>query len=245
MGLLKDIYTILKKEGILELLKNETIKFLKPKFSFSQPKITIGEKTADYKRIVSELTAPGLLEKFTDHFDYLKIIFGLIVSITFTKGKGCLLRDFFSEDRYIFYFPSPPNEPQMISKKNINNDLACYMKLNLEKNDRLFKQEDRYIFYIIDSSNVDFDILNEKLESFVREGKNEINECNKYLHNNHIQNREFVGISQKAKFHGFEFVSKDFSGESNKIMLNFKNSSLTKKIIQEDLNKLLDFKLIG
>lgn len=244
MGILKDIYDIIKNdENALKLLNKETKKLLsKSSRKFFKKDLTVAEKRLLYSALAEELTDKKLSENFKDYFDYLTILLGLIVNAASSFDKGCLMRDFFSTNqRFYFFFPSPSSPLKLKQGADLSDRKSCDFKIVNTKSS--FGFEEKYSFYAIESNSLNYNEMLKHCELMTRKGKNEKRGLLEYLREREVQYLELIGIRQTYDHSGYEFIHVT-APRSEELKLSFENPKKSKLIIREDLKKLVNFRLL-
>ena len=232
MGLLKDIWDILKSEPeVKKTIQDQLLKFLNPRVFAKKP--TLEERKQNFKLLILKLTEPNFSEKFEEKLDFYGALLAMIVETAYIKEKGCLIRNFYSEN-LLYYFPSPNSEPTL-RKGETTDEKEKVRFIELE-------DKRKYIFYALKSDNLDYKSLNSKLEKIVRRSGNETKEFLEELKKDNVKVIELSAILKFNNHPGYKFFTGIFSEKENEeIKLIFENPELTKKLIAEDLNELIEF----
>jgi len=236
MGLLIDIYNILDREKIIAPIRDR----IRTIVESDQETLSIGERIENQRLLISDITETNFSTNFSEVIDYFGILLATVVETTYLKNRGCIIRNFYCSEYYM-YFPSPSEDPSIVSGRHIKTD---------EKMRALSLGEDTfYCFYAFksDDREVDFDAMREKLSNIVRQGReSESGAFLSYLKGNGFSVLKVEGIAQKVEGNRFRFTrptSWDIA-EDGQIMLSFDNSEKIKIYLAEDLQEILNFQLL-
>lgn len=237
MGWLKDVYDIINNEPEAKAaMQKQLLKFMK---GSSAKNSTIDDQIEKQKLLISSITESGYSNKFTELIDYFGVLLATIVGTTYLKHRGCTIRNFYCSE-YHLYFPSPAEEPNML-KGNLkkHNEKARGLRIGVSG--------DVYTFYAFKSggAKINLEIMNKQLTDIVRKSQaSETELFLKVLKDMECPVIALQGIAQKAGEQRFWFVPESSYKESQ-MFLSFENPENIKQWLAEDLQKILDFQLIG
>lgn len=247
MGLLKDMWDILKEErevrNWLKVTAKEAYDVLK-RASIHEKKTKSSQKMQTRQStIVQLLKQPEFPKRFLNRLSYFEFLLCQIVGCVESSERGLLIRDFYL-DKHILYFP--------MSYENKVFERTCMVSYSYSGFITQFYEigePDYYKFYIIDGNydrNKYFGRIRKTLDRVVR-NRRKVSEFEAFK--TELDNLQLYLVPIAALYHFLEKQSFAFGQDLTdlkkaKYILSLKDPGTTRERIYEDLIYLLNFQMI-
>ncbi len=239
MGLLKDIYDIIRQEpGARKWCERQATaswKILSPKFF--PKKLTPEDRLTQLQAIIDGLNSPEFPRHFHDKiFLYLELLLAQIGTAIELKERGVIISQFYVPE-YIFYFP-PTRAPFQLRRTDDEYDRTCTLTKG---------ESEEYTFYgIRNPRREDIADLKKELDHVVRNrgGKPEEEAFLKLLKAKEMPVETFGLIAEKKRNNSFGFFRDTNALIYNRetLWLIWEETGQTREAIAADLKELLEFR---